>query len=136
MYVADAQTRIRASDAQTTHKMVGGVTLVGGNGSELTRLPGGAELNILPANGNALHWISFVLFFLYPYRSLTTLFTVLIFSIFATRGQTYNFNFSLVVACLSVSIKASSDLIFFTFLVYSTISKTKSYCYDLVTKRC
>lgn len=31
--------------------MVGGVTLVGGNGSELTRLPGGAELNILPANG-------------------------------------------------------------------------------------
>lgn len=53
--VADAQTRIRAGDAQTTHKMVGGVALVGGNGSELTRLPGGAELNILPANGNALH---------------------------------------------------------------------------------
>lgn len=49
--VTDAQTRIRASDTQTTHKMVGGVTLVGGNGSELTRLPGGAELNILPANG-------------------------------------------------------------------------------------
>lgn len=24
---------------------------MGGNGSELTRLPGGAELNILPANG-------------------------------------------------------------------------------------
>lgn len=54
-WIADAQTRIRAGDAQTTHKMVGGVTLVGGNGSELTRLPGGAELNILPANGNALH---------------------------------------------------------------------------------
>lgn len=53
--ILDAQTRIRAGDAQTTHKMVGGVTLVGGNGSELTRLPGGAELNILPANGNALH---------------------------------------------------------------------------------
>ncbi|XP_076665218.1 uncharacterized protein LOC143367365 isoform X3 [Andrena cerasifolii] len=49
--VTNAQTRIRAGDAQTTHKMVGGVTLVGGNGSELTRLPGGAELNILPANG-------------------------------------------------------------------------------------
>ncbi|XP_051160365.1 uncharacterized protein LOC127280968 isoform X3 [Leptopilina boulardi] len=46
-----AQTRLRTGDAQTTHKMVGGVTLVGGNGSELTRLPGGAELNILPANG-------------------------------------------------------------------------------------
>lgn len=107
MYVADAQTRIRAGDAQTTHKMVGGVTLVGGNGSELTRLPGGAELNILPANGNALHWISFVLFLLYLYRSLNTL----IFSIFATRGQTYSSNFSLVIAYLSVSIKASSDLI-------------------------
>ena len=50
-YVIAAQTRIRTGDAQTTHKMVGGVTLVGGNGSELTRLPGGAELNILPANG-------------------------------------------------------------------------------------
>lgn len=49
--VTDAQTRIRSGDSQTTHKMVGGVTLVGGNGSELTRLPGGAELNILPANG-------------------------------------------------------------------------------------
>ncbi|XP_032663898.1 mucin-6-like isoform X3 [Odontomachus brunneus] len=49
-----AQTRIRAGDAQTTHKMVGGVTLVGGNGSELARLPGGAELNILPANGLTL----------------------------------------------------------------------------------
>lgn len=49
---ADAQTRIRTADAvQTTHKMVGGVALVGGNGSELARLPGGAELNILPANG-------------------------------------------------------------------------------------
>lgn len=55
VWIVDAQTRIRAGDAQTTHKMVGGVTLVGGNGSELTRLPGGAELNILPANGNALH---------------------------------------------------------------------------------
>ncbi|XP_044007854.1 type-2 histone deacetylase 1-like isoform X3 [Aphidius gifuensis] len=43
-----AQTRIRSVDAQTSHKMIGGVTLVGGNGSELTRLPGGAELNILP----------------------------------------------------------------------------------------
>ncbi|XP_076623808.1 uncharacterized protein LOC143343142 isoform X9 [Colletes latitarsis] len=52
--VTDAQTRIRAGDTQTTHKMVGGVTLVGGNGSELTRLPGGAELNILPANGLTL----------------------------------------------------------------------------------
>ncbi|XP_076249829.1 uncharacterized protein LOC143189073 isoform X3 [Calliopsis andreniformis] len=52
--VSNAQTRIRAGDAQTTHKMVGGVTLVGGNGSELTRLPGGAELNILPANGLTL----------------------------------------------------------------------------------
>lgn len=51
MIVTDAQTRLRTGDAQTTHKMVGGVTLVGGNGSELTRLPGGAELNILPANG-------------------------------------------------------------------------------------
>lgn len=60
-WIADAQTRIRAGDAQTTHKMVGGVTLVGGNGSELTRLPGGAELNILPANGNALYWICFIL---------------------------------------------------------------------------
>ncbi|XP_066590920.1 max-binding protein MNT-like isoform X2 [Prorops nasuta] len=49
--VSNAQTRIRAGDAQSTHKMVGGVTLVGGNSSELTRLPGGAELNILPANG-------------------------------------------------------------------------------------
>lgn len=46
-----SQSRIRSGDTQTTHKMVGGVTLVGGNGSELTRLPGGAELNILPANG-------------------------------------------------------------------------------------
>ncbi|XP_048511786.1 probable GPI-anchored adhesin-like protein PGA18 isoform X3 [Athalia rosae] len=48
------QARIRSGDPQTTqaiHKMVGGVTLVGGSGSELTRLPGGAELNILPANG-------------------------------------------------------------------------------------
>ncbi|XP_046740122.1 mucin-5AC-like isoform X2 [Diprion similis] len=48
------QARIRTGDPQTTqaiHKMVGGVTLVGGHGSELTRLPGGAELNILPANG-------------------------------------------------------------------------------------
>ncbi|XP_063988347.1 uncharacterized protein LOC135168270 isoform X2 [Diachasmimorpha longicaudata] len=45
------QARIRPGDTQTPHKMVGGVTLVGGNGSELTRLPGGAELNILPANG-------------------------------------------------------------------------------------
>ncbi|XP_076749264.1 uncharacterized protein LOC143422476 isoform X3 [Xylocopa sonorina] len=52
--VTNAQTRIRAGDAQTTHKMVGGVTLVGGPGSELTRLPGGAELNILPANGLTL----------------------------------------------------------------------------------
>ncbi|XP_017762459.1 PREDICTED: max-binding protein MNT-like isoform X1 [Eufriesea mexicana] len=52
--VSNAQTRIRAGDAQTTHKMVGGVALVGGNGSELTRLPGGAELNILPANGLTL----------------------------------------------------------------------------------
>lgn len=49
--VVDTQTRIRTGDAQTTHKMVSGVTLVGGNGSELARLPGGAELNILPANG-------------------------------------------------------------------------------------
>lgn len=52
--VSNAQTRIRTGDAQTTHKMVGGVTLVGGNGSELARLPGGAELNILPANGLTL----------------------------------------------------------------------------------
>ncbi|XP_033207042.1 flocculation protein FLO11-like isoform X3 [Belonocnema kinseyi] len=52
--VSTAQTRIRTGDAQTTHKMVGGVTLVGGSGSELTRLPGGAELNILPANGLTL----------------------------------------------------------------------------------
>ncbi|XP_015597098.1 mucin-3B isoform X2 [Cephus cinctus] len=52
--VSAAQTRIRTSESQTTHKMVGGVTLVGGNGSELTRLPGGAELNILPANGLTL----------------------------------------------------------------------------------
>ncbi|XP_017891656.1 max-binding protein MNT-like, partial [Ceratina calcarata] len=52
--VSNAQTRIRTGDAQSTHKMVGGVTLVGGNGSELTRLPGGAELNILPANGLTL----------------------------------------------------------------------------------
>ena len=51
VFVAAAQTRIRTGDTQTTHKMVGGVTLVGGSGSELTRLPGGAELNILPANG-------------------------------------------------------------------------------------
>lgn len=51
----DAQTRIRTGDAQTTHKMVGGVTLVGGNGSELARLPGGAELNILPANGTYIY---------------------------------------------------------------------------------
>ena len=52
MCFAGAQTRLRASDnAQTTHKMVGGVTLVGGTGTELARLPGGAELNILPANG-------------------------------------------------------------------------------------
>jgi len=50
-FIVDAQTRIRTGDAQNTHKMVGGVTLVGGNGSELARLPGGAELNILPANG-------------------------------------------------------------------------------------
>ncbi|TGZ48785.1 Max-binding protein MNT, partial [Temnothorax longispinosus] len=49
--VSNAQTRIRTGDTQNTHKMVGGVTLVGGNGSELARLPGGAELNILPANG-------------------------------------------------------------------------------------
>lgn len=49
--IVDTQTRIRTGDTQSTHKMVGGVTLVGGNGSELTRLPGGAELNILPANG-------------------------------------------------------------------------------------
>lgn len=49
---AGAQTRIRTADAaQTAHKMVGGVTLVGGTGSELARLPGGAELNILPPNG-------------------------------------------------------------------------------------
>ncbi|XP_020287127.1 mucin-5AC-like isoform X3 [Pseudomyrmex gracilis] len=52
--VSNTQTRIRTGDAQTTHKMVGGVTLVGGNGSELARLPGGAELNILPANGLTL----------------------------------------------------------------------------------
>ncbi|XP_011339421.1 flocculation protein FLO11 isoform X2 [Ooceraea biroi] len=52
--VSNAQTRIRTADAQTTHKMVGGVTLVGSNGSELARLPGGAELNILPANGLTL----------------------------------------------------------------------------------
>ncbi|XP_054004372.1 uncharacterized protein LOC128890152 isoform X3 [Hylaeus anthracinus] len=52
--VSNAQTRIRAGDTQTTHKMVGGVALVGGNASELTRLPGGAELNILPANGLTL----------------------------------------------------------------------------------
>ncbi|XP_043270248.1 max-binding protein MNT-like isoform X2 [Venturia canescens] len=52
--VTTAQSRMRTGDAQTTHKMVGGVTLVGGNGSELTRLPGGAELNILPANGLTL----------------------------------------------------------------------------------
>nr|XP_033337808.1 putative uncharacterized protein DDB_G0282129 isoform X1 [Megalopta genalis] len=52
--VTNTQTRIRAGDSQNTHKMVGGVTLVGGNGSELTRLPGGAELNILPANGLTL----------------------------------------------------------------------------------
>lgn len=57
--VSNAQTRIRAGDAQNTHKMVGGVTLVGGNGSELARLPGGAELNILPANGLTLsHGVS------------------------------------------------------------------------------
>ncbi|KAL0110400.1 hypothetical protein PUN28_013794 [Cardiocondyla obscurior] len=57
--VSNAQTRIRAGDTQTTHKMVGGVTLVGGNGSELARLPGGAELNILPANGLTLsHGVS------------------------------------------------------------------------------
>lgn len=41
--------------------MVGGVTLVGGNGSELARLPGGAELNILPANGEYDHTIRVVL---------------------------------------------------------------------------
>ncbi|KMQ93092.1 phosphorylase b kinase gamma catalytic skeletal muscle isoform, partial [Lasius niger] len=52
--VSNTQTRIRTGDAQTTHKMVSGVTLVGGNGSELARLPGGAELNILPANGLTL----------------------------------------------------------------------------------
>ncbi|XP_023289644.1 uncharacterized protein LOC105703896 isoform X2 [Orussus abietinus] len=52
--VSTAQTRIRTGETQTAHKMVGGVTLVGGNGSELTRLPGGAELNILPANGLTL----------------------------------------------------------------------------------
>lgn len=53
LILSGAQTRIRTGgDTQaTTHKMIGGVTLVGGNGSELTRLPGGAELNILPANG-------------------------------------------------------------------------------------
>ncbi|XP_011051122.1 PREDICTED: endochitinase A-like isoform X4 [Acromyrmex echinatior] len=57
--VSNAQTRIRTGDAQNTHKMVGGVTLVGGNGSELARLPGGAELNILPANGLTLsHGVS------------------------------------------------------------------------------
>ncbi|KAK0183405.1 hypothetical protein PV327_001451 [Microctonus hyperodae] len=49
--VTTASSRIRPVDTQSTHKMVGGMTLVGGNGSELTRLPGGAELNILPANG-------------------------------------------------------------------------------------
>ncbi|KAJ8682932.1 hypothetical protein QAD02_018724 [Eretmocerus hayati] len=50
--VTSAPTRIRTGDTtQTTHKMVGGVTLVGGTGgAELARLPGGAELNILPAN--------------------------------------------------------------------------------------
>ena len=52
IFFTGAQTRIRTADAaQTTHKMVGGVALVGGTGSELARLPGGAELNILPANG-------------------------------------------------------------------------------------
>lgn len=57
--VSSTQTRIRAGDTQNTHKMVGGVTLVGGNGSELARLPGGAELNILPANGLTLsHGVS------------------------------------------------------------------------------
>lgn len=57
--VSNAQTRIRTGDTQNTHKMVGGVTLVGGNGSELARLPGGAELNILPANGLTLsHGVS------------------------------------------------------------------------------
>lgn len=43
------QGRVRPIDAQATHK-ISGVTLLGGNGTELTRLPGGAELNILPGN--------------------------------------------------------------------------------------
>lgn len=135
MYVADAQTRIRAGDAQTTHKMVGGVTLVGGNGSELTRLPGGAELNILPANGNALHWISFVLFLLYLYHSLNTL----IFSrtdLFNIRHQRANLQFQFLASYrVSIGFYKSNFLsYFFAFLVYSTTSKTKSYCYDLVMK--
>ncbi|TGZ48784.1 Uncharacterized protein DBV15_10027 [Temnothorax longispinosus] len=46
-----SESSSKADRAENTHKMVGGVTLVGGNGSELARLPGGAELNILPANG-------------------------------------------------------------------------------------
>lgn len=49
--------------------MVGGVTLVGGNGSELTRLPGGAELNILPANGT-LYFKGIAFLFLYSSISL------------------------------------------------------------------
>lgn len=51
-FLPDPQTRIRAAEAiQANHKMVQNVTLVSSNGSELARLPGGAELNILPANG-------------------------------------------------------------------------------------
>ncbi|XP_014203583.1 putative GPI-anchored protein pfl2, partial [Copidosoma floridanum] len=50
--VTTAQTRIRTIEAtQATSKRIGGVALVGGAGPELARLPGGAELNILPANG-------------------------------------------------------------------------------------
>ncbi|XP_058799498.1 uncharacterized protein LOC131668985 isoform X2 [Phymastichus coffea] len=50
--VTSATNRLRTGDAaQTTHKMIGGIASVGSPGCELARLPGGAELNILPANG-------------------------------------------------------------------------------------
>lgn len=50
-FVADAQARIKAGDANpANHKIVGGMALIGTNGSDLARLPGGAELNIL-SNG-------------------------------------------------------------------------------------
>lgn len=69
--------------------MVGGVTLVGGNGSELARLPGGAELNILPANGeNSCGGVFASLPQAFPHRSVFTPTKSINFVYFAIAGLT------------------------------------------------